>query len=184
MAPNTKPEFKYTLDTDTSHSSTTVEVAKPIILEDQDVILKVTGTTVCGSDLHLLHGSIIQLNKGDILGHEFCGIVDQVGPGVKNIKVGKRYVAAFQITCGEVRISPNQNSLSLTWPAANSWLVDSAFIASRNFPRSVKEQTPTQPPRPCMAPKQPGSLGTRISRVDLLAGRPSMCGYRSRMPTF
>ncbi|KAK4033552.1 chaperonin 10-like protein [Parachaetomium inaequale] len=78
-----------------------VEVAKPRILEDQDVILKVTGTTVCGSDLHLLHGSVIQLNKGDILGHEFCGIVDQVGPAVKNIKVGKRYVAAFQITCGE-----------------------------------------------------------------------------------
>jgi threonine dehydrogenase-like Zn-dependent dehydrogenase len=65
------------------------------------VILKVTGTTVCGSDLHLLHGAIIQLSKGDILGHEFCGVVDQVGPAVKNIKVGKRYVAAFQITCGE-----------------------------------------------------------------------------------
>lgn len=72
------------------------------------MILKVTGTTVCGSDLHLLHGAIIQLSKGDILGHEFCGVVDQVGPAVKNIKVGKRYVAAFQITCGEVntRISP------------------------------------------------------------------------------
>ncbi|EAQ84351.1 hypothetical protein CHGG_08365 [Chaetomium globosum CBS 148.51] len=78
-----------------------VEVPKPKILEDQDVILKVTGTTVCGSDLHLLHGAIIQLSKGDILGHEFCGVVDQVGPAVKNIKVGKRYVAAFQITCGE-----------------------------------------------------------------------------------
>ncbi|KAK4142740.1 chaperonin 10-like protein [Dichotomopilus funicola] len=78
-----------------------VDVAKPKILEDRDAILKVTGTTVCGSDLHLLHGAIIQLAKGDILGHEFCGVVDQVGPGVKNIQVGKRYVAAFQITCGE-----------------------------------------------------------------------------------
>ncbi|KAK4233127.1 chaperonin 10-like protein [Achaetomium macrosporum] len=78
-----------------------VDTPKPRILEDGDVILKVTGSTVCGSDLHLLHGIVIQLNKGDILGHEFCGIVDQVGPSVKNIKVGKRYVAAFQITCGE-----------------------------------------------------------------------------------
>jgi len=77
------------------------DVAKPRVLEDRDVILKVTGTTVCGSDLHLLHGAVIQMKKGDILGHEFCGIVDQVGPGVTNIKVGKRYVAAFQITCGE-----------------------------------------------------------------------------------
>ncbi|AEO59458.1 hypothetical protein MYCTH_2307803 [Thermothelomyces thermophilus ATCC 42464] len=78
-----------------------VEVAKPRIIEDGDAIIKVTGTTVCGSDLHLLHGSVIQMKKGDILGHEFCGIVEQVGPGVKNVKVGKRYVAAFQITCGE-----------------------------------------------------------------------------------
>ncbi|KAK4133841.1 GroES-like protein, partial [Trichocladium antarcticum] len=57
-----------------------VDVPKPKIVEDGDVILKVTGTTVCGSDLHLLHGTIIQLNKGDIVGHEFCGVVDQVGP--------------------------------------------------------------------------------------------------------
>ncbi|KAL2133664.1 hypothetical protein VTI74DRAFT_1942 [Chaetomium olivicolor] len=78
-----------------------VDTPKPKIIEDGDVILKVTGTTVCGSDLHLLHGSVIQMNKGDILGHEFCGIVDQVGPAVKNVQVGKRYVAAFQITCGD-----------------------------------------------------------------------------------
>jgi alcohol dehydrogenase-like protein len=79
-----------------------VEVPKPNILEDGDVILKVTGSTVCGSDLHLLDGSIIQLSKGDILGHEFCGIVDEVGPAVKKVKKGKRYVASFQIACGDV----------------------------------------------------------------------------------
>ncbi|KAI9150382.1 S-(hydroxymethyl)glutathione dehydrogenase [Paramyrothecium foliicola] len=77
------------------------DVPKPKILEDRDVILKVTGSTVCGSDLHLLHGTVVQLNKGDILGHEFCGIVDQVGAAVKNIKPGKRYVASFQVACGE-----------------------------------------------------------------------------------
>lgn len=41
------------------------------------------------------------MNTDDILGHEFCGVVDQVGPEVKNIKVGGRYVASFQIACGE-----------------------------------------------------------------------------------
>ncbi|KAL2015203.1 hypothetical protein VTK56DRAFT_6068 [Thermocarpiscus australiensis] len=78
-----------------------VDVPKPRILDDRDVILKVTGTTVCGSDLHMLHGVIMQMNKGDILGHEFCGVVEQVGSAVKNVKVGKRYVASFQISCGE-----------------------------------------------------------------------------------
>lgn len=78
-----------------------IDVPKPKIIEDRDVILKVTGTTICGSDLHLLHGAIMQMNKGDVLGHEFCGIVEQVGPSVKGIEVGKRYVASFQIACGD-----------------------------------------------------------------------------------
>lgn len=67
------------------------------------MILKVTGSTVCGSDLHLLDGTVVQLSRGDILGHEFCGIVDQVGSAVDTSKVraGKRYVASFQIACGD-----------------------------------------------------------------------------------
>lgn len=44
--------------------------------------------------------SIAQLQKGDVLGHEFCGIVESAGPGVKRIKVGDRVVAAFPISCG------------------------------------------------------------------------------------
>lgn len=98
-----------------------VETPKPAIIEDRDVILKVTGSTICGSDLHLYHGEyaiallfgrlfltavmwqgvIVELQKGDILGHEFCGIVDSVGPAVKSVKVGDRVVASFQIACGE-----------------------------------------------------------------------------------
>ncbi|KAH8164297.1 hypothetical protein CIB48_g3959 [Xylaria polymorpha] len=78
-----------------------LDVARPTIREPGDVILKVTGSTVCGSDLHLLHGTVIQLNKGDILGHEFCGIVDEVGSAVKKVQKGRRYVASFQVTCGE-----------------------------------------------------------------------------------
>ena len=45
-------------------------------MEDHDVVVKVTGSTVCGSDLHLLHGTIDELQKGDILGHELCGILE------------------------------------------------------------------------------------------------------------
>ncbi|KAI9660051.1 MAG: hypothetical protein M1821_001403 [Bathelium mastoideum] len=78
-----------------------VECPKPKVIEDRDVILKVTGSTVCGSDLHLLHGTVVELEKGDILGHEFCGIVDEMGPGVKNLKKGDRVVASFQIACGD-----------------------------------------------------------------------------------
>ncbi|EKD21661.1 uncharacterized protein L3040_004884 [Drepanopeziza brunnea f. sp. 'multigermtubi'] len=77
------------------------DVPKPRLVEDRDVILKITGSTVCGSDLHLLHGAVVEMEKGDILGHEFCGIVESMGPGVKNLKKGDRVVASFQIACGD-----------------------------------------------------------------------------------
>ncbi len=73
------------------------EVPVPAVTDPTDVVCKVTGTTVCGSDLHLYHREILQLRKGDILGHEWCGVVDEVGPEVKNLKKGDRVVASFQI---------------------------------------------------------------------------------------
>jgi threonine dehydrogenase-like Zn-dependent dehydrogenase len=78
-----------------------VRVPKPKVVESRDVVLKVTGSTVCGSDLHLLHGTVVELQKGDILGHEFCGIVDEVGDAVTKVKKGDRVVASFQIACGD-----------------------------------------------------------------------------------
>ncbi|KAJ6141029.1 hypothetical protein N7497_011922 [Penicillium chrysogenum] len=57
-----------------------VEMPKPRVIDPGDVIVKVTGSTICGSDLHLYHGVIPQLEKGDVLGHECCGVVDSVGP--------------------------------------------------------------------------------------------------------
>ncbi|KAF3001786.1 hypothetical protein E8E13_001620 [Curvularia kusanoi] len=77
-----------------------ISVPKPTIMEPRDVIVRITGSTVCGSDLHLLHGVVTEMQKGDILGHEFCGVVDEVGPQVKGLKRGQRVVASFQIACG------------------------------------------------------------------------------------
>ncbi|CAI7594083.1 unnamed protein product [Penicillium pancosmium] len=78
-----------------------VETACPTIIDKGDVILRVTGSTICGSDLHLFHEAIPDLQKGDILGHEFCGVIESVGPAVKKVKVGDRAVASFQIACGQ-----------------------------------------------------------------------------------
>jgi len=78
-----------------------VDAPIPEITEEFDVIVKVTGTTICGSDMHLYNSEILALQKGDILGHEFMGIVDKVAPGVTNLKPGDRVVASFQIACGQ-----------------------------------------------------------------------------------
>jgi len=73
------------------------EVPVPTVTEPTDVICKVTGTTICGSDLHLYHKEIMQMQQGDILGHEWMGVVDEVGSEIKNVKKGDRVVASFQI---------------------------------------------------------------------------------------
>jgi threonine dehydrogenase-like Zn-dependent dehydrogenase len=76
------------------------DVPEPRILNDHDVILKVGKTTTCGSDLHLLGGYIPFMRAGDVLGHEFMGEVVEVGPGVRERKVGDRVVVNSFIACG------------------------------------------------------------------------------------
>lgn len=71
------------------HSSNNVKVdtvPDPVIQEADDIILKVTATAICGSDLHLYRGKVPGMKEGDILGHEFMGIVVDAGPGVTNLK--------------------------------------------------------------------------------------------------
>lgn len=62
--------------------------------------MRITATTICGSDLHLYTNSIVDMHDGDILGHEFMGIVEEKGADVKNIQLGQRVVVAFDIACG------------------------------------------------------------------------------------
>lgn len=75
-------------------------VPDPEIINPQDVILRVTKTAICGSDLHLYGGFIPSMESGDILGHEFMGIVEEVGSEVKKLKRGDRVVVPFTIACG------------------------------------------------------------------------------------
>lgn len=75
------------------------EVDAPTIVEDTDVVLRVTLTAICGSDLHLMHGHI-QTTPGYVLGHEYVGIVEQVGAAVKRFKRGDRVVGAGAPFCG------------------------------------------------------------------------------------
>jgi len=77
------------------------EVPDPQIINMNDAIVRITSTAICGSDLHLFNGFVPAMEKGDILGHEFMGEVVDVGPSVKNLKVGDRVVVPFPIACGQ-----------------------------------------------------------------------------------
>src|SRR5437868_3492945 len=74
-------------------------VEDPKIKTDSDIILKVTATAICGSDLHMYSGGIPQ-PRPMVMGHEFMGIVEEIGPSVKKLKVGDRVVVPFPIACG------------------------------------------------------------------------------------
>src|SRR6266702_373455 len=76
-----------------------VDVPKPSVKDSGDALVKVTLGAVCGSDLHILHGHT-PMNTGAILGHEFVGVVEEVGSGVRRFKPGDRVVASFFTSCG------------------------------------------------------------------------------------
>lgn len=75
-------------------------VPDPEILNPHDVILQVTMSTTCGSDLHLIDGYIPTMREGDILGHEFMGVVVDAGREVRKVKVGDRVVVPSFVSCG------------------------------------------------------------------------------------
>ena len=71
----------------------------PKIKEQDDIILKVTSTAICGSDLHIYSGGIPQ-PRPMVLGHEFMGIIEEVGKNVTHLKVGDRVIVPFPVACG------------------------------------------------------------------------------------
>jgi threonine dehydrogenase-like Zn-dependent dehydrogenase len=75
-------------------------VDDPEIVNPRDVIIKVTSTAICGSDLHLYDGMIPSMQAGDVLGHEFMGEVVEAGRGVSGLRKGERVVVPFVIACG------------------------------------------------------------------------------------
>ena len=83
-----------------THDVRVETVDDPQLINARDAIIKVTTTCICGSDLHLYDGYIPTMKAGDILGHEFMGEVVELGPEVKNLKVGDRVVIPFTISCG------------------------------------------------------------------------------------
>jgi threonine dehydrogenase-like Zn-dependent dehydrogenase len=76
------------------------EVPDPTVEEPTDAVVRVTSTAICGSDLHLYRVLAPYLKPGDVLGHEFMGIVEEVGSAVTNLQVGDRVVVPFNISCG------------------------------------------------------------------------------------
>jgi threonine dehydrogenase-like Zn-dependent dehydrogenase len=72
----------------------------PVILHPQDAIVRVTRSCICGSDIHLYNGLVPDTRVGSTFGHEFIGVVVDVGSGVQNLKPGDQVLVPFNIACG------------------------------------------------------------------------------------
>jgi S-(hydroxymethyl)glutathione dehydrogenase/alcohol dehydrogenase len=77
------------------------EVADPKIQKADDIIVRLTATAICGSDLHLIHGMIPNMPTDYIIGHEPVGVVEEVGPAVTKVKKGDRVIVPFNVACGK-----------------------------------------------------------------------------------
>ena len=72
-------------------------VEDPKIEKDDDIIVKVTSTAICGSDLHLIHGMVPNMPHGFRLGHETMGIIEEVGKDVVNLKKNDRVISYYEV---------------------------------------------------------------------------------------
>ncbi|MBV9870067.1 MAG: glutathione-dependent formaldehyde dehydrogenase [Frankiaceae bacterium] len=104
-----------------------LDVPDPRILDSRDVIVDVTSAAICGSDLHLLHGFVPTMQKGDVMGHEFMGRVVEVGSDVQTLKTGDRVVVPFPISCGSCWSCQQGLYAVCENTNPNSWMAEKFF---------------------------------------------------------
>jgi threonine dehydrogenase-like Zn-dependent dehydrogenase len=102
-------------------------VPDPKILNKRDAVVKITNSAICGSDLHLYDGFIPTMEPGDILGHEFMGEVVELGPDVKNLKIGDRVVVPFTIACGNCFFCKEQLWSLCDNSNPNAWVAEKMY---------------------------------------------------------
>ncbi len=76
------------------------DVPDPRIEEPTDAVIRITASAICGTDLHMVRGTFAGMEPGTIVGHEAVGVVDELGPMVRNLSVGDRVVVMSTIACG------------------------------------------------------------------------------------
>ena len=103
------------------------EVSDPIIEEPRDAIVRVTSCALCGTDLHVYNDFVPALKAKHVIGHEFMGVVVEVGPEVGNLKVGNRVVVSCYIVCGECEQCRRGNSAFCERSNRRNDLAEEAF---------------------------------------------------------
>jgi alcohol dehydrogenase len=89
------------------------EMPKPALREATDAVVRMTKTTICGTDLHILKGDLPTVAAGRILGHEGIGVIEEVGTGVSRFHKGDRVLHLVHHGVREVRVLPARDAIAL-----------------------------------------------------------------------
>lgn len=103
------------------------DVSDPEVLNPRDAVVRITLTTICGSDLHIYDGLVPTMEKGDIIGHEIVGQVVEVGSEVKKIRVGDRVVVVSIIGCGQCWYCKNEQYALCDNSNPNAHLIEKLY---------------------------------------------------------
>src|SRR6476620_7683597 len=76
------------------------EVKEPRLKDSTDALVRLTASAICGTDLHMIRGTLPGMRPGTILGHEGVGVIEEIGKDVRNLRVGDRVVIPSTIACG------------------------------------------------------------------------------------
>lgn len=76
------------------------DIEEPRIEQPTDAIVRITASAICGTDLHMVRGTVAPLRPGTVLGHEAVGVIEELGPDVRNFAVGDRVIIPSTIACG------------------------------------------------------------------------------------
>jgi NADPH:quinone reductase-like Zn-dependent oxidoreductase len=121
------------------------DVKEPKIQDDTDVIVRITASAICGTDLHFIRGTMPGVKPGRILGHEAVGVVEEVGKGVRNLRAGDRVVVPQRLDAATARIAAPATSRSATTPVRRgSAAVPSSLAARRTLAVSTDYKPSTR----------------------------------------
>ncbi len=105
-------------------------VADPTLQDARDAIVRVTSTAICGSDLHIYNG-LLPSAKPFVLGHEFMGVVEEVGTAVTNLRRGDRVVVPFPIACGACFFCTHKSPVNCTRSNADNYGPEGGLLTDK-----------------------------------------------------
>src|SRR2546429_4246784 len=155
-----------------------MDVPKPAIKGADEVLVRVTLGAICGSDLHAYHGRI-PMSPGELLGHEFVGVVEEVGSEVKRFKRGDRVVASFFVACGHCALCRKGDFNECASLATFGF--GAVLGGLRGGPPeyvAVPTAASSMEPLPDGVTAEPAHLGSNSLSHGLLAARPAGLKYR------